>query len=424
MIALRRAASDRWSRPVLMVALLAALAILILAVTAADPSLVAAVAAVACVALGIYAAAPLARAERASVPQAQDDGLPKTARAVLGSLDDPLLVLDRSGRVILANGPSHIIVPDAERKHISSVLRNPDVLEAIRRVLAGGGPESVEFTIPVPVERYFRAYIASAPGPTPNTPLVLVQFHDLTSMRRAEEMRADFVANASHELRTPLAAVSGFIDTLKGHARNDADARERFLDIMSDEAGRMRRLIDDLLSLTRIELNEHNPPAGEVDITAVVRDAAAALAPLAQADGITIDIAESQRLPVIGDRDDLIQVFQNLVHNAIKYGGGKVRIGFGRAPADQRGLSDQVFVAVADNGEGIPREAIPRLTERFYRVDVKRSRERGGTGLGLAIVKHILNRHRARLQIESTPGQGSTFTVYLPAAIEHQGSRQ
>jgi two-component system phosphate regulon sensor histidine kinase PhoR len=187
---------------------------------------------------------------------------------------------------------------------------------------------------------------------------------------------------------------------------------------MSVEAGRMRRLIDDLLSLTRIELNEHNPPAGEVDVVAVVREAAAALAPLADSDRIGIKIAPHEALHVVGDRDELTQVFQNLIHNAIKYGreGGEVRVRFGRteAPTRREG-GGQVFVAVEDEGEGIPREAIPRLTERFYRVDVKRSRERGGTGLGLAIVKHILNRHQARLQIESTPGTGSTFTVSLPA---------
>jgi len=265
----------------------------------------------------------------------------------------------------------------------------------------------------VPVQHHYEAYITRTNGP-----LVLVRIRDLTELRRAEELRADFVANASHELRTPLAAVTGFIDTLRGHAKDDGPARERFLEIMSVEAGRMRRLIEDLLSLTRIELNEHNPPAGEVDVASVVRDAAAVLAPLADEDRISIQIDPCESLKVVGDRDELTQVFQNLIHNAIKYGrsGGEVRIRFGRAEApSKREGGGQVLVSVQDEGEGIPREAIPRLTERFYRVDVKRSRERGGTGLGLAIVKHILNRHKGRLQIESVPGEGSTFTVSLPA---------
>jgi two-component system phosphate regulon sensor histidine kinase PhoR len=215
--------------------------------------------------------------------------------------------------------------------------------------------------------------------------------------------------------------VSGFVDTLRGHAKDDPEAREKFLGIMSDEASRMRRLINDLLSLTRIELNEHVPPSGDVDIVGVVRDAAAALAPLAEADKVSIAVESAGDIPdVTGERDELIQLFQNLIQNAIKYGkpGGHVRIGASLSPTTipgRRATPAMVLVSVHDDGEGIPREAIPRLTERFYRVDVKRSRERGGTGLGLAIVKHIVNRHQGRLQIESQPGEGSTFTVLLPA---------
>jgi two-component system phosphate regulon sensor histidine kinase PhoR len=226
-------------------------------------------------------------------------------------------------------------------------------------------------------------------------------------------MRADFVANASHELRTPLAAVAGFIDTLRGHAKDDEAARENFLQIMGVQTARMSRLIDDLLSLTRIELNEHVPPQGRVGLEGVVREAVAALEPLARPDGIGIAIDAQPGLPPItGDRDELIQLFQNLIHNAIKYGreGGHVWVMVGFAEPE-----DQLFVAVKDDGEGIPPQAVPRLTERFYRVDVKRSRERGGTGLGLAIVKHIVSRHQGRLTIESKLGEGSTFTVFLPA---------
>jgi two-component system phosphate regulon sensor histidine kinase PhoR len=224
-------------------------------------------------------------------------------------------------------------------------------------------------------------------------------------------MRADFVANASHELRTPLAALSGFIDTLRGHAKDDPVAQENFLQIMSTQAARMSRLIGDLLSLTRIELNEHVPPVGKVDMENLVREAAAALEPLARAEDILISITAPRGLPVVaGDRDELVQTLQNLMHNAIKYGrqGGHVWVTL-------TDLGEQISVAVKDDGEGIPAIAVPRLTERFYRVDVKRSRERGGTGLGLAIVKHIVNRHHGRLVIESKPGEGSTFTVLMPA---------
>jgi two-component system phosphate regulon sensor histidine kinase PhoR len=233
-------------------------------------------------------------------------------------------------------------------------------------------------------------------------------------------MRVDFIANASHELRTPLAAVTGFIETLKGPARDDVEARDKFLDIMAVEAERMRRLIEDLLSLTRIELNEHVPPRGEVSVEDVVRQATAALTPLAKADGITIVVDVTEPLPpVTGERDELVQLFQNLIHNAIKYGreNGEVRVTLRQGAATgRRSPETSIMAGVKDDGEGIPPEAIPRLTERFYRVDVKRSRERGGTGLGLAIVKHIVNRHNGRMQIESRPGEGSTFTIILPVA--------
>jgi two-component system phosphate regulon sensor histidine kinase PhoR len=245
--------------------------------------------------------------------------------------------------------------------------------------------------------------------------VIVVVLHDLTAIRRSEQMRADFVANASHELRTPLAAVSGFIDTLRGHAKDDEAVRENFLDIMGAQTARMRRLIDDLLSLTRIELNEHVPPNGRVSLEGVVREAVAALEPLSRADKITTVIQARANLPqVLGARDEWIQLFQNLVHNAIKYGrdGGHVWINL-----DMTTEGDcQLYASVKDDGEGIPATAVPRLTERFYRVDVKRSRERGGTGLGLAIVKHIVSRHQGRLAIESRPGEGSTFTVFLPVA--------
>jgi two-component system, OmpR family, phosphate regulon sensor histidine kinase PhoR len=271
----------------------------------------------------------------------------------------------------------------------------------------------------VPVERHYEACLVR----TEREPrLIAILLHDLTALKRAEQARADFIANASHELRTPLASLTGFIETLRGHARDDEAARGRFLEIMSEEAQRMRRLIDDLLSLTRIELNEHVPPSGEVQLGDVVRDAVATLDPLAQAEQIALVLDIPLDLPPVrGERDDLLQVFQNLIHNAIKYGrpGGHVWITL-TAPAGEaaygRGGRAMVSAVVRDDGEGIPREAIPRLTERFYRVDIKRSRERGGTGLGLAIVKHIVNRHQGRLSIESRAGEGSSFTALLPVA--------
>jgi two-component system phosphate regulon sensor histidine kinase PhoR len=336
------------------------------------------------------------------------DPLPEVAREMFERLPDPLLLLDETGRAVFANAAMRAAVgADYRRKPLSVLLREPSIQQAVETVGPGEAPVTMEFSIPVPIERHFQAYVSRSA----QAPLTFVLLHDLTAIKRTERMRADFVANASHELRTPLAAVSGFIDTLRGHARDDEQAREQFLGIMSVEAQRMRRLIEDLLSLTRIELNEHVPPSARVDLEPVVRSAAAALAPLAKSENISLQISAEPGLPpVLGDRDELTQLFQNLMHNAIKYGrsGGHVWV----VLAPKGGM---VSVAVRDDGEGIPREAIPRLTERFYRVDVKRSREKGGTGLGLAIVKHIVNRHNGRLQIESEAGAGSTFTVLLPA---------
>jgi len=339
--------------------------------------------------------------------------IPEAARDILAAIIDPILLLEAEGRIVFANRASELLIrPAAAGKHLSAVLRTPELLEAIDRVQSGGGAATVAFTLPVPVERHLEAFIARIPPS-----LIVIRFRDISQMQRTEQLRADFIANASHELRTPLASLTGFIDTLRGHAKDDPEARELFLKIMSAEASRMRRLIDDLLSLTKIELNEHNPPSGNVDVVGVVRDAADALQVLADSEGMKIEVAEHDALGVAGERDELTQVFQNLIHNAIKYGrkGSRVEIRFGQADSPAGG-NPQIFVAVQDEGEGIPREKIPRLTERFYRVDINRSRERGGTGLGLAIVKHILNRHRGRLDIQSTPGVGSTFTVWVPAA--------
>lgn len=339
------------------------------------------------------------------------------AREVLETLPDPLLLADASDRVLFANKAMRdVIGVGVEHKHVSALVRTPSVLEALMRTSATGEAGTVEFAFRVPVERHYQAYTARV-GSSPVVTTLLL--HDLTSVKRAQQMRVDFVANASHELRTPLAAVSGFIETLRGPAKDDSVAREKFLEIMRVEASRMRRLIEDLLSLTRIELNEHVPPSGETSLELVVREASAALMPLAEADDITVSIDVSEALPpVVGQRDELIQLFQNLIHNAIKYGRerGQVSITLRQTvAAGRRGTDTMVTACVRDDGEGIPPEAIPRLTERFYRVDVKRSRERGGTGLGLAIVKHIVNRHHGRLQIESKLGTGSSFTIFLPA---------
>ncbi|MET1414168.1 ATP-binding protein [Roseibium sp. HPY-6] len=307
---------------------------------------------------------------------------------------------------------------------LSFSLRAPSLLEAFDRVCNSGGAERISWIEKVPTETWYEAHIApiympgsSAQGrsnPLPDFILVVIQ--DLTENRRLERMRTDFVANASHELRTPLASLTGFIETLQGPARNDPEAQDRFLSIMLDQAGRMRRLIDDILSLSRIELKAHVRPASIVDLAEIIRHTSDALSPLARDMDVKIRIdLPKTAVRLRGDRDELIQVVENLVENALKYGssGNFVDVGLS-AQVDDLNAASWVL-SVRDYGEGIPSEHLPRLTERFYRVDVESSRALKGTGLGLAIVKHILTRHRARLEVESEPGEGATFRVRLPA---------
>jgi two-component system, OmpR family, phosphate regulon sensor histidine kinase PhoR len=268
----------------------------------------------------------------------------------------------------------------------------------------------------VPIDRWFEVIVKPVRrDPKLHMPdLVLMTFHDLTPLRRVEEMRADFVANASHELRTPLAALSGFIETLQGSAKDDARARERFLPIMQEQARRMARLIDDLLSLSRIELNAHRRPDTAIELAPIVRQVADSLQTLARDRGVTVQVDAANAFRVPGDRDELVRVFENLVENALKYGAVGKRVDIALSRGESPDGEEEALVSVRDYGPGIAPEHVPRLTERFYRVDVRESRAQGGTGLGLALVKHILNRHHGRLSIESMPGAGATFTVYLP----------
>ena len=334
------------------------------------------------------------------------------AEAVIAGFPDPLILIDRNRRILRANAASAEFVGTvSEPRDLASSLRNPALLAAVDAVLRSGGIGTVEFEVALPVVRMLEARLARIEGPALGGGGAVLTLHDVTASKRAEQMRADFVANAGHELKTPLASLVGFIETLLGPARDDAAARERFLGIMREQAGRMARLVDDLLSLSRIELNEHVPPTAQVPLRLVIEQVAAALELRAAARQMRITASLPEDLPdVMGDEDELAQVFQNLIDNAIKYGRPQTEI-----TVSVRVAGGFVGIAVADRGDGIADEHLPRLTERFYRVDSARSRELGGTGLGLAIVKHILNRHRGRLDIESTPGLGSTFTVWLRA---------
>ncbi len=345
-------------------------------------------------------------------------------QAVLAALPDPMILLDDRRRAVRANAAaSEMFASDIVGRDLASTLRHPAVLAAADAVLRGEGERMVEFALGLPVERQLSARIAPLHAHVA-AGAAIVTLHDLTASKRSEQMRADFVANASHELRTPLATLLGFIETLRGPARDDREAHDRFLAIMHEQASRMARLIEDLLSLSRIEMNEHVLPTGRANLRHVLGSVAATLELRAKARGMRIVLDLPEDLPeVVGEPDELAQVFQNLFDNAIKYSheGSPIEIS---ARIDRRAAGPPfVAVAVRDHGEGIRREHLPRLTERFYRVDTARSRAMGGTGLGLAIVKHIVNRHRGRLDIASELGEGSVFTVSLRLAGEDAEAR-
>ncbi|WP_246053658.1 sensor histidine kinase [Paracoccus hibiscisoli] len=359
-------------------------------------------------------------------------------RRVAGLLDGvpvPMLAVDRDARVIAANALALALFgPDLEGRPFVTVLRHPAVVQAVDWVLDPEGTPApiADPALPAPAGvitlrapctadgREILAEVTVAPLPSLFGRGATIAVQDRSVAEEAEQMRRDFVANVSHELKTPLTAMTGFIETLRGPARDDARARDRFLDIMEREAGRMNRLISELLSLSRVQAEERSRPSGLVDLPGLLRGILAMLAPRAEAAGVEVVTEGLDRaLRVPGDGDQLTQVFQNLIENALKYGaaGGVMRVTLARIAHEPLLRGPAWAVTVEDRGDGIEEQHLPRLTERFYRVDTHRARAQGGTGLGLAIVKHIVNRHRGRLRIESRVGEGSRFTVILPEGL-------
>lgn len=341
-------------------------------------------------------------------------------RDILAAVPVAMLVTDAQARLIGANDAAEALLgPIPSARPFVTVLRHPEVNVALESVLAGAERARLNVTLSANGRSVFCAATVTPLGVGGGRGAA-VAFEDRSRDEETEQMRRDFVANVSHELRTPLTALMGFIETLRGPARNDPGARDRFLDIMEREAGRMNRLIGDLLSLSRVEQDERRRPVESVDLAAMLRSVVTTLAPSAKAAGVQIDQLGTQgSVTLPGDGDQLVQVFHNLIENALKYGGsgGQVQVTLERLEHEPVLRGPAWSVTVADKGEGIDPRHLPRLTERFYRVDTHRSREKGGTGLGLAIVKHIVNRHRGRLRIESDKGQGSRFIVILPESV-------
>ncbi len=345
--------------------------------------------------------------------------LKKSVKTILNGLSVAVFVIDSRQTIRFGNNAARdrfaLAEPDTD---LFSVIPSKDCTTAANRVLTGQrATVSLELTLQDVVPTTFRLIITrlDATTRTGTQARAIVSLEDISHIREAEQMRIDFVANVSHELRSPLTSLSGFIETLQGAAKDDKPAQERFLTLMSGEASRMSRLIGDLLSLSKLQASERVPPSEFVDVSAILRSVTASLGPLAEREKNTISLTISPDLPpVIGDADELTQVFQNLIENGVKYSHPDTVVDVVAEPDPSH--ENQIRISVRDHGEGLDPIHIPRLTERFYRVDKGRSRNMGGTGLGLAIVKHILIRHRAYLHIDSKVGHGSHFAVFLPVA--------
>lgn len=390
-------------------------------------------------ALAQVRAAP-ARAEVAALPSAEDlaDGIRRLARglaeqgamlerlrradaAILENLPEPVLLLSAERSVLRANPSARdMLGPEADGQgpDAAALLRHPVLASAMDDALADGHSATVELHLPVPLPREVSARVVPLDPPLANGGRLLILLIDRSREAAIERTRADFVANASHELRTPLASLLGFIETLRGPAADDPEAQHRFLGIMAEQGERMRRLIDDLLNLSRIEMEEHQPPVGEVPLAMLLRAEAEALAPLLKRREMRLELDLDDALVAKpADADQVAQVIRNLLENAINHGregGGLILVTLKPAPADNATARPGAALTVTDDGPGIAKHHLPRLTERFYRVDAARSRHKGGTGLGLAITRHIVMHHRGRLAIESTEGQGTKVSVWLP----------
>jgi two-component system phosphate regulon sensor histidine kinase PhoR len=340
----------------------------------------------------------------------------KSVRYILNGLTLPVFVVDPNRKISFMNKAAIQRYTEAANGQLfSDVITSKRCLAALESVLNGEPNATANVTLQEVVPTTFRVSLSRLDADRDPLPSCVLSFEDVSHIQETEQMRHDFVANVSHELRSPLTALSGFVETLQGPAANDEVARERFLAMMANEADRMARLIGDLLSLSKLQVSERVAPTESVDLYPILTNISSSLSGFAERNDIRLKLDVSDSMPmVIGDSDELTQVFQNLIENAIKYSskGTEVCVSFCPSASGKA----HICICVEDSGEGIDPMHIPRLTERFYRVDKGRSRAQGGTGLGLAIVKHILIRHRGWMKITSEVGKGSVFAVYLPIA--------
>ena len=340
-------------------------------------------------------------------------------KKIVESSREAVFILDKDRQILFANQAAEKQFGDElVGQSFVRIIRHPECLSAIEEVLQGADRRACTISLEKSYRIIFEVSVVDLGKFNDDLSRIVVSLLDISHVYQAEQMRSDFVANVSHELRSPLTSLSGFIETLQGSARNDPTAQERFLNLMQQEAQRMVRLLSDLLSLSKVEANQRVRPDGEADIVSVLKRIMKTLSEQAEKERKTFVFkSENDHLSIPGSDDELTQVFQNLIENSIKYAAHNTAIEISVKEHESAiGITgNAVSITVSDHGDGIPRQHLPRLTERFYRVDTHRSRDKGGTGLGLAIVKHIVGRHRGRMQIDSEIGEGSSFKVFLPA---------
>jgi len=353
-----------------------------------------------------------------SSPMIDSDLTKSELQAFINVLVEPVMIIDVNRQIVLANNVAEdLFGGKLVGRDMTHAVRHPNALDCVEETLNGEAYSDTTITLNLPARTTFKVTSVRLTGGQEQDVVAVIRFHDITQILEAEQIRSDFVVNVSHELRSPLTALSGGIETLKKVWEKDPGAAGRFLEIMGQEAARMTRLIDDLLSLSKIEFREHVQPTNIVDIVGIVENAINTLKIHSKRESVRIKLTKPESPGLIaGDADELVQVFHNLIENALKYGGSQNNVQVSISPVDYAvGINGPALeIKVTDQGDGIAQEHIPRLTERFYRVDQNRSRKIGGTGLGLSIVKHILKRHRGRMTIQSELGVGSTFTVRLP----------
>ena len=339
----------------------------------------------------------------------------QVVKGLLYILPSPYILIDRNGRLTFINAEAKSIVPDSQiGSHISNVFRSPVFLSAVENAILKDKEKILSFEIETPQFRQLKAhifFISSSKIPNSFND-IFIQFTDESTHIRSEKIRTDFVANASHELRTPLTSIMGYIETLQGHAKKDVKMQKVFLDLMNKQAGKMERLISDLMSLSRLEIDELKPISSTCSVKEIIEELVNSLKPLSVDNNVSLSFKIPKNFSsVIGDPSQLRQLFSNLIENAIKYSGKKSKVNIYISKEKNK---DMFGVVVEDNGHGIAPEHLSRLTERFYRANSSAEIEKEGTGLGLSIVKHILIRHRGKLQIDSKLGKGSKFIAWLP----------